>query len=126
MAFKEVKTSPEHYRRRQVRFFPTSKSHPRFYDSQVDYELLEGMGIRYVMHEKWQIGLFHDDLEGKFLWYPSAGTLVFESADGFFKRIGEKGDFLAGGWSADQAREYITEDVYNEIIKVVEMQQSQP
>lgn len=99
------------------------KGHPRFYDSMVDYELLKGMGITVVKHEPWQLGLFHEELEGKVLWYPSGGTLVFESAEGQFSRIGEKGDFLAGGWEARWAREYITEEVYDEIRKLIDMQQ---
>lgn len=96
----------------------------RFYSSKVDFEFLKGNGIRVVFYQPWQLGLFYEELEGKFLWYPSKGTLVFESEDGFFQRIGEKGAFVAGGYDADESKEYITEDVYNEIMKVVSEQQS--
>jgi hypothetical protein len=80
------------------------------------------MGLTWVMHEPWQIGIFHEEMEGKVLWYPSGGTLVFEDADGRFSRIGEKGQFLAGGWHANEGPKYVTEDVYNEIQKIVDMQ----
>ena len=95
-----------------------------FYSSKVDREFLKGNHIRFVFHEPWQIGLFHEELSGKFLWYPSKGTLVYESADGFFSRIGEKGDFVAGGHDADDARDSVTEEVYEKIMEMVHQQQS--
>lgn len=118
MAMKEAKDPRLNPRRAKA----VRKGHPRFYDTAVDYEFLEGNGIKVVKHEPWQLGLFHEELTGKFLWYPSAGTLVFESEDHFFSRVGQKGDFLAGGHHADEAREYVTEDVYEKIMEMVHQQ----
>lgn len=86
---------------------------PDSYDSGVDYVFLTFHDVEVIKHQPWQLGLLHPDLQGKFVWYPNAGTLVFESERGF-QRIGEKGDF--------PARKDTTEKVYDEIMKKITQQ----
>lgn len=75
------------------------------YDKNVDYKMLEEFGVRVVKHQPWQFGLFYPDLEGKMVWYPEKGTLMYEnSAKRIMKKVGEFTD---------------TEDVWNEIMKRV-------
>lgn len=97
-----------------------------YYHSGVDFKFLESMGIRYVMHQPWQIGLFHEELTGKFLWYPVKGTLMFEQVDHPMTKIGKSGDFIAGGFDNAFHKQdpNATENVYNEIIKMVNKQNS--
>ena len=56
-------------------------------DSNVDYEYLEAVGITYKWHQPWQMGLFVEEFDGKFVWYPERGTLMVE--DSFIKKLGE-------------------------------------
>ena len=87
---------------------------PDSYDLGVDYRFLEAHGVEVVKHQPWQLGLFHPDLVGKFVWYPNAGTLVFEGERGF-QRIDEKCDF--------PGRKDTTEVVYDLIMaKIIEQQ----
>lgn len=136
MAWQEAKTSREDFRRmdmerrakKHAEYRPSpSKVARRFYDKKVDYQMLKDMGIQVVQYQPWQLGLFHPDMEGKLMWYPTTGTLMFEdltSEDMPVRyRIGTKGQFIAGGYDADSAEPYITEDVYNEVMKVISMQQ---
>ena len=138
MAFQEAKPDRDHFRKmdmerrakKHIQYRPNpSKVQRRFYDKKVDYTMLEQLGITVVKYQPWQLGLFHPDMEGKLIWYPSAGTLMFEdltSEDYPVRyRIGSKGDFIAGGYNVDSAEPYITEDVYNELMKVISMQQDQ-
>lgn len=48
------------------------------YDANLDYEFLKQMGVQIVQHAPWQFGLFHPDMEGKFVWYPERGSLIYE------------------------------------------------
>jgi hypothetical protein len=87
---------------------------PDSYDIGVDYSFFDAHDVEYIHHQPWQIGLFHPDLIGKFLWYPNAGTLVFEGDRGF-QRIGEKGDF--------PGRADMVEQVYDQImVKIIQQQ----
>jgi hypothetical protein len=83
------------------------------YTIGVDWEFLKAMGITWVLHQPWQIGLFYPDLKGKFIWYPKKGTLMYQNDDVVLgqvsHRIGESGDFPST----------TTEDVYEEIMKKV-------
>ena len=89
------------------------------YDHQVDYKFLQAMGIKVAKYQPWQLGLFHPDLTGKFLWYPKKGTLMFENIDRV--TIGESGDYPAGMGCPDDDS---TEKVYNQIMSKVNEQQS--
>ena len=85
------------------------------YTEGVDWEFLKAMGVTWVFHQAWQIGLFHPDLKGKFVWYPSKGTLMYEGEHSSHK-VKNSGDF--------QGQDDTTEDVYNEIMnKITEQQQ---
>ena len=74
------------------------------YDDNVDYEFFAAHGVKVVQHAPWQFGLFHPDLEGKFVWYPERGSLVYERPEWGVYKVGEFVD---------------TEDVYNEIVKKI-------
>lgn len=80
------------------------------YTEGVDFKFLDAMGITVKRYQPWQLGLFNEELKGKFVWYPKNGTLMFEGENGIYK----VGEFLA---SEDK-----TEDVYLEIMKKVEEQ----
>ncbi len=76
------------------------------YGGNLDRAFLEARGVRIVRHQPWQFGLFHDDLIGKFVWYPMRGTLMYE-ADAVGKAYGAKvGEFFgtAEVWSVMAAR----------------------
>lgn len=89
---------------------------PDSYDSGVDYAFLEAHDVEVIKHQPWQLGLLHPDLRGKVVWYPNAGTLVFESEYGY-QRIGEKGDY--------PGRRESTERVYDEIMNIIIKQQNE-
>lgn len=59
------------------------------YDSNLDREYLERNGIKIVEYRPWQFGLFHPEIEGKFVWYPKKGTLMYEKSEYNNKKIGE-------------------------------------
>lgn len=84
------------------------------YHEKVDFEFLKEMGIKVVMYQPWQIGLFHEEMEGKFIWYPKAGTLMYSNMD---KNINYKleGFFCAGGGYPENYTKNATELVYNVI-----------
>lgn len=96
------------------------------YTGGVDFHFLDVHDVKVVKHQPWQLGLFHPDLEGKFVWYPRKGTLMFEwEFDGQrgAKKVGQTGDFIAGGhkeWRSSSA----TERVYEEIAKKINEQQN--
>lgn len=97
----------------------------RNYDGGVDYKFLKAMDIKVVKYQPWQLGLFHPDLKGKFLWYPRKGTLMYqEVAEGTTHgvKIGNTGEFCAGGHK-QWWKEGATEMVYEEIMKKVNEQQ---
>lgn len=83
------------------------------YDKGVDYAFFERMNIKVVKYQPWQLGLFHDKLKGKFVWYPRAGTLMFETEAGI-SRIGNRGEFPGTS----------NEFVYSAIIKKINEQTS--
>lgn len=39
-------------------------------------------GVITIMHQPWQMGLFHDHMPGKMVWYPQRGTLMRETEKG--------------------------------------------
>lgn len=86
------------------------------YHENVDFEFLKEMGIKVVMYQPWQIGLFHEELEGKFIWYPKAGTLMYSDMD---KNINYKleGNYCAGGGYPENYTPNATELVYEQITK---------
>lgn len=60
----------------------------RKYDDNLDYEFFASVDITVVQHAPWQFGLFHPDLEGKFVWYPERGSLIYEKP-GTIVKVGE-------------------------------------
>lgn len=96
------------------------------YHAGVDFNFLKANGINIRMYQPWQIGLFCEELEGKFVWYPKKGTLMYETefnGSPYTVKIGDSGDFLAQ--TKEQEEMYgSTERVYNEIIKKVKSQQN--
>jgi len=105
--------------------FDSPRTNPRFYDHSVDYELLAALGVRVVKHQPWQLGLYHEELEGKMVWYPKSGTLVYQN-DTFNVShvVGHKGDFVAGGHEDERAwiRPSVTEDVHRAIMEKIDLQ----
>lgn len=92
------------------------------YTEGVDFEFLKAMGIEVVEHQPWQLGLFQEELDGKFVWYPKKGTLMYQRED------------EDGNWSGYKIHETVTfkgsdpeatENVYNEIIIKVREQQNE-
>lgn len=58
------------------------------YDTNLDYGFFESMDVKVVQHAPWQFGLFHPDVEGKFVWYPERGSLIYEKP-GAIVKVGE-------------------------------------
>lgn len=58
------------------------------YDANLDYEFFTSVDVTVVQHAPWQFGLFHPDVEGKFVWYPERGSLIYEKP-GAIVKIGE-------------------------------------
>lgn len=54
---------------------------PKDYKAMVDYEYLAAMDITAIQAPKcaYQFFLSHPDLEGKMCYYPTKGTLVYET-----------------------------------------------
>ena len=78
------------------------------YDENVDYKFLDAMGITYKLYQPWQLGLFHEEFDGKFMWYPTRGTLMVEYGLKF------------KGYDTQKIGEYHdTETVYNMMMKIV-------
>ncbi len=75
---------------------------PKIYDWNLDYDFFEAHGVEVVQYAPWQFGLFHPDIEGKFIWYPARGSLIYEKPEWGIVKVGEFTD---------------TEDVYNEMCK---------
>lgn len=75
------------------------------YDSNINYEFLKQMDVQVVQHAPWQFGLFHPDLEGKFVWYPERGSLIYEKP-GAIVKVGEFTD-----------SEYVWEEIKKKIIR---------
>jgi hypothetical protein len=71
------------------------------YDDNLDYMFFEHHQITVVQHAPWQFGLFHPDIQGKFVWYPERGSLIYEKP-GAIVKVGEFTN---------------SEDVYNEMMK---------
>jgi len=59
------------------------------YDDNLDYEFFAQMDVKVVQHAPWQFGLFHPDLEGKFVWYPERGSLIYERSQWGVVKVGE-------------------------------------
>lgn len=60
----------------------------RKYDDNLDYEFFASVDVTVVQHAPWQFGLFHPDVEGKFVWYPERGSLIYEKP-GAIVKVGE-------------------------------------
>ncbi len=58
------------------------------YDENIDYEFFASVDVKIMQHAPWQFGLFHPDLEGKFVWYPDRGSLIYEKP-GAIVKVGE-------------------------------------
>jgi len=58
------------------------------YDDNLDYEFFSSVDVNVVQHAPWQFGLFHPDVEGKFVWYPERGSLIYEKP-GAIVKVGE-------------------------------------
>ena len=71
------------------------------YDDNLDYEFFAQMGVTVLQHAPWQFSLLYPDIEGKFVWYPERGSLIYEKPGSIIK-IGEFTD---------------SEEVWNEIKK---------
>ncbi len=103
------------------------KEKGRSYYSYVDFDKLKALGIRYVMYQPWQFGLFHEDMDGKLLWYPRKGTLMFqnEMLDGTVvtHKIGDSGDWIAGGYNEEKIHPRIHEEILKEMKKIIREQQ---
>ena len=85
----------------------TTTSRPKHFSMcNPDTTFLETMDVSIVKYQTWQWGLFHPDLEGKFVWYPKKGTLMFD--------CGIRENSIKIGVFHD------TEDVYYEIMKKVD------
>lgn len=56
--------------------------------SGVAHHYLESNGVSIVRYQPWQFGLFHADMDGKMVWYPRKGTLMYETDFGITK-LGE-------------------------------------
>jgi hypothetical protein len=74
------------------------------YRGDFDEKFLMGMGIKFVFHQPWQIGLFHEEFTGKFVWYPKKGTLMVEFGE---HQISNLGRYLE------------TEEMYNKMMEVI-------
>lgn len=59
------------------------------YDDNLDYEFFASVDVKVVQHAPWQFGLFHPDVEGKFVWYPERGSLIYEKPDWGVCKVGE-------------------------------------
>lgn len=58
------------------------------YDDNLDYEFFASVDVTVVQHAPWQFGLFHPNVEGKFVWYPERGSLIYEKP-GAIVKVGE-------------------------------------
>lgn len=96
------------------------------YTGGVDFAFLELHDVKIIKHQPWQLGLFHPDLRGKFVWYPRKGTLMFEwefNGGRQQAKIGQTGDFVAGGFEMWRDKD-ATEKVYEQIMKKIQEQQN--
>jgi hypothetical protein len=59
------------------------------YDDNLDYDFFASVDVQVVQYAPWQFGLFHPDIEGKFVWYPERGSLIYEKLDWGLCKIGE-------------------------------------
>lgn len=59
------------------------------YDDNLDYEFFKAHDVTVVQHAPWQFGLFHPDIQGKFVWYPERGSLIYEKQDWGIVKVGE-------------------------------------
>lgn len=107
-----------------------SKGQAKQYHKHVDFNLLEAMGVDIVLYQPWQLGLFMEGVVGKFVWYPTAGTLVYDNSEngGGFQRVGQKGDYPASGRQhagMPKAKPYVTELVYERMKQQFELENSE-
>jgi len=59
------------------------------YDDNIDYDFFKLKEVTIVQHAPWQYGLFHASLEGKFVWYPERGSLIYEKSSYGIIKVGE-------------------------------------
>lgn len=72
------------------------------YDENVDYKFFELHNVTVEKLMPWQFRLTHPDIEGRFMWYPQGGSLVYEKPEWGVSKIGEYTN---------------TEDVYDRMMK---------
>jgi len=58
------------------------------YSKGLDRDAFREEGIQVIQHQPWQFGLLHPDLSGKFVWYPTKGTLMYEDEPHRGSRVG--------------------------------------
>jgi len=80
------------------------------YNQNVDYTFFEAMDVKIEEgKDPWIFFLSHEDLKGRFVWYPTTGSLIFEPPRREAYKIGE--------WQN-------SEDVYAAIADVINTQQN--
>lgn len=58
------------------------------YDNNIDYEFLKSMGVEIEELMPWQFALSHSDVEGRFMWYPEGGSLIYELPEWGVNKVG--------------------------------------
>lgn len=59
------------------------------YDQNVDYKFFAAHNVTVTQLMPWQFRLEHPDIEGRFVWYPTSGSLIYEKTDWGVVKIGE-------------------------------------
>lgn len=80
------------------------------YDQNVDYTFFESMDVTVDEgKDPWIFFLTHPDLLGRFVWYPTTGSLIFEPP--------RKEAYKVGEWTN-------SEEVYDVIMNTINAQQN--
>lgn len=82
---------------------------------QDDREIFDIHNIHIIEHQPWQFGLIHKDLLGKFVWYPTKGTLMFEE-DPSLKKGFKMGEFMNADEVIDIISKRIKKQTGHEIV----------
>lgn len=61
----------------------------RKYDDNIDYKFFEAHNVTIKQLMPWQFRLTHPDVQGRFVWYPQGGSLIYELPDWGVSKIGE-------------------------------------
>ena len=59
------------------------------YDENVDYQFFAAHNVTVTKLMPWQFRLVHPDIDGRFVWYPTSGALIYEKPDWGVAKIGE-------------------------------------